>query len=188
MQHSGRNYHLSKDTPEGDLIAACIKKDAAAQCVVYERLYSKMLAVCQRYTGNRETARDIVQDGFVVLFEKIGTYAGTGSFEGWARKIFVNISLSHLRKNDALRYSEQIETTAGSSVTTGHILENISAGDIYRCIEQMPTGFRTIFNMYAIEGYTHNEIAEILKISESTSRSQYSRARNWLQNKLSDLK
>ena len=188
MQHSGRNSHLNKDTPESDLIAACRKKDAAAQRVVYERLFSKMLAVCQRYTGNRETARDIVQDGFVVLFEKIGTYAGTGSFEGWARKIFVNISLSYLRKNDALRYSEQIENSAGKSVTTGQILENISAGDILRCIEQMPSGFRTIFNMYAVEGYSHNEIAEILKISESTSRSQYSRARAWLQHKLNDLK
>ncbi|HHV03993.1 MAG: sigma-70 family RNA polymerase sigma factor [Bacteroidales bacterium] len=174
--------------PERDLIVACRKKEPAAQRVIYERLYSKMLAVCQRYTGNRETAKDIVQDGFVVLFEKIGTYAGTGSFEGWARKIFVNISLSYLRKNDALRYSEQIENSAGKSVTTGLILEKISASDILRCIEQMPSGFRTVFNMYAIEGYSHNEIAEILNISESTSRSQYSRARSWLQHKLNDFK
>ncbi len=140
MQHSGRNYHLNKDIPEGDLIAACLKKDAAAQRVIYERLYSRMLAVCQRYTGNRETARDIVQDGFVVLFDKIGTYAGTGSFEGWARKIFVNISLSYLRKNDALRYSEQIEaTTAGSSVTTG-IFENIAGiyTAVYNKCRQIP--------------------------------------------------
>lgn len=87
MQHSGRDFHLNKDIPESDLIATCKKNDATAQRVIYERLYSRMLAVCQRYTGNRETARDVVQDGFVVLFDKIGTYAGTGSFEGWARKI-----------------------------------------------------------------------------------------------------
>ncbi len=188
MQHSGRNFHLNKDIPESDLIAACKKNEAAAQRIIYERLYSRMLAVCQRYTGSRETARDIVQDGFVVLFEKIGTYAGTGSFEGWARKIFVNMSLSYLRRNDALRYSEPIENTTGRSVTTGLILENISANDILRCLEQMPYGFRTIFNVYAIEGYSHNEIAKLLDISESTSRSQYSRARSWLQNKLNDLK
>ena len=188
MQHSGRNFHLNKDIPESDLIAACKKNEAAAQRIIYERLYSRMLAVCQRYTGSRETARDIVQDGFVVLFEKIGTYAGTGSFEGWARKIFVNMSLSYLRRNDVLRYSEPIENTTGRSVTTGLILENISANDILRCLEQMPYGFRTIFNMYAIEGYSHNEIAKLLDISESTSRSQYSRARSWLQNKLNDLK
>ena len=188
MQHSGRDFHLNKDIPESDLIAACKKNDATAQRVIYERLYSRMLAVCQRYTGNRETARDVVQDGFVVLFDKIGTYAGTGSFEGWARKIFVNMSLSHLRKNDALKYTEPIENTAAKTVTTGLILENISAGDILHCMEQMPYGFRTIFNMYAIEGYSHNEIAKLLDISESTSRSQYSRARSWLQNKLNDLK
>lgn len=188
MQHSGPKFHLNKDTPESDLIAACKKKDATAQKVIYERFYSRMFAVCLRYTGNRETARDIVQDGFVVLFDKVGTYAGLGSFEGWARKIFVNLSLSYLRKKDTLRYSEPIENTTGKAVTSGLILENISAGDIMRCIEQMPHGFRTIFNMYAIEGYSHNEIAEILNISEGTSRSQYSRARSWLQQKLKDLK
>ena len=118
------------------------------------------------------------------MFEKIGTYAGTGSFEGWARKIFVNISLSYLRKNDVLRYSEQVDVSAGKTTISGNIIENISARDIMDCIEEMPTGFRTIFNMYAVEGYAHHEIAEMLNISESTSRSQYSRARNWLQNKL----
>jgi RNA polymerase sigma factor (sigma-70 family) len=188
MQHSGPKFHLNKNTPESDLIAACKKKDATAQKVIYERFYSRMFAVCLRYTGNRETARDIVQDGFVVLFDKVGTYAGLGSFEGWARKIFVNLSLSYLRKKDSLRYSEPIENTSGKAMTSGLILENISAGDIMRCIEQMPHGFRTIFNMYAIEGYSHNEIAEILNISEGTSRSQYSRARSWLQQKLKDLK
>ncbi|HHV40014.1 MAG: sigma-70 family RNA polymerase sigma factor [Bacteroidales bacterium] len=187
MQHSGQKFHLNKDTPESDLIAACRKKDAEAQRIIYERLYSKMLAVCQRYTGDRETAKDITQDGFVVLFDKIGTYAGLGSFEGWARKIFVNLSLSYLRKKDTLRYSQPIETTIGKASTSGFILENISAADIMRCIEQMPTGFRTIFNMYAIEGYTHSEIAKILNINEGTSRSQYSRARAWLQQKLKGL-
>ncbi len=146
-----------------------------------------MLAICQRYTGNRETAKDITQDGFVVLFDKIGTYAGIGSFEGWARKIFVNLSLSYLRKKDTLRYSEPIENTTGKALTSGFILEKISAKDIMNCIEQMPPGFRTVFNMYAIEGYSHNEIAKILNISEGTSRSQYSRARGWLQQKLKDL-
>lgn len=187
MQHSGQNFHLNKDTPESDLIAACKKKEAEAQKIMYERLYPKMLAVCQRYTGDRDTAKDITQDGFVVLFDKIGTYAGLGSFEGWARKIFVNLSLSYLRKKDALRFTQPIETSIGKAVTSGLILENISAADIMRCIEQMPAGFRTIFNMYAIEGYTHNEIAEILNINEGTSRSQYSRARVWLQQKLKSM-
>lgn len=184
MQHSGSKFHLTKDIPESTLIAACVKKNPAAQCALYERLYAKMLAVCTRYVGSRETARDLVQDGFVVLFDKIGMYAGTGSFEGWARKIFVNISLSYLRKNDVLRYSEQVDVSAGKTTISGNIIENISARDIMDCIEEMPTGFRTIFNMYAVEGYAHHEIAEMLNISESTSRSQYSRARNWLQNKL----
>lgn len=186
MQHSTTKNRLYEDFTESDLIAACVKKDPRAQRVVYERFYAKMLAVCTRYVGCRETAKDIVQDGFVVLFDKIGTFAGTGSFEGWVRKIMVNTSLSYLRKNDALRYSEQIETTIGKSTTTGNILENISAQDILHCIDQMPQGFRTIFNLYAIEGYPHQDIAQMLQINESTSRSQYSRARIWLQNRLTD--
>ena len=188
MQHFSTKNRLYEDFTESELIAACVKKDPRAQRVVYERFYAKMLAVCTRYTGSKETAKDLVQDGFVVLFDKIGTYAGTGSFEGWVRRIMVNTSLSYLRKNDALRMSQQIDITLGKSVTMGNILENISVQDIMRCVEQMPVGFRTIFNLYAVEGYPHQEIAKMLQINESTSRSQYSRARIWLQNRLTDPK
>lgn len=187
MQHFKPDNHLDKDSPESQLIAACVKKDPVAQRVVYERFYGKMVTVCQRYVGDKETAKDLVQDGFVVLFDKIGTYAGTGSFEGWARRLFVNTALSYLRKNDALRYSEQIEGSVSKSVVSGRILEDIAAQDILRCIDQMPAGFRTVFNLYAIEGYPHQEIAEMLHINESTSRSQFSRARTWLQHKLTEL-
>lgn len=186
MQRFSLENHLTKDFTESELIAACVKHDAQAQRVVYERFYAKMLGVCTRYVGNRETAKDVVQDGFVVVFEKIGTFAGTGSFEGWVRKIFVNVALTYLRKNDALRFSEPIDTSLGKSPVESSVLEGIAAKELLQSITEMPAGFRSIFNLYAVEGYSHQEIAQMLHINESTSRSQYSRARNWLQNKLNN--
>lgn len=187
MQHFGSKSRLVNDLTEEELIAACVKKDQTAQCVIYKRYYGIMLTLCVRYVGNREIAKDIVQDGFITLFDKIHTYARLGSFEGWAKRIFINTALSYLRKNDALRYSEQADTIALSATASDNILENMSAEDLLRCIASMPEGFRTIFNLYAIEGYQHREIARMLHINESTSRSQYTRAKLWLQNKIKSL-
>lgn len=184
MQHFNSQLRLSKDLTDEELIAACVKRDQAAQCVIYKRYYGTMLALCIRYVGSRETAKDIVQDGFIVLFDKINTYANLGSFEGWAKKIFINLSLSYLRKSDALRYTEQADTTNVPQLISGNILENMSAQDLLKCIASMPEGFRTVFNLHALEGFQHNEIAKMLHIREGTSRSQYTRARVWLQNKL----
>ena len=176
-----------KESPDLKLIESCIKGDRAAQKVIYDRLAPRMFPVCIRYVGDRELAQDILQDGFVTLFTRLDTYKGEGSFEGWARKIFVTTALMELRKKDALKMSEDLETVKGMKTETTTQLQNIGYKDLMKVITQLPTGFRTVFNMYAIEGYSHKEIGEILGISETTSRTQLSRARTWLQNKLKEI-
>ncbi|MCL2097472.1 MAG: RNA polymerase sigma factor [Bacteroidales bacterium] len=163
---------------EEELIAGCVRGNSAAQRQLYEKYAPKMMGVCLRYAGNRETARDLLHDGFIRLFYKINTYKGDGSFEGWMRRLFINTALEYLRKKDILdKYSEysMIEQSADYSV-----LERLSMNDLVAHIAAMPAGFRMVFNLYAVEGYSHFEIAKMLNISESTSRSQYTRARNYL--------
>ena len=143
-----------------------------------------MLAVCRRYLRDSELARDVLQDGFVTLFDKISTYKGEGSFEGWARKIFVNTALMQLRRNDALKYSDNIEDSQAMQMVQSNTLEQIGADEILKLVKEMPSGFRAVFNLYVIEGYSHEEIAEMLSITEGGSRSQLSRARTWLQSKI----
>ena len=176
-----------KENLDLKLIESCIKGDRSAQKVIYDRLAPRMFPVCIRYVGDRELAQDILQDGFVTLFTRLDTYKGEGSFEGWARKIFVTTALMDLRKKDALKMSEDLEVVRGMKTETTTQLQNIGYKDLMSVITQLPPGFRTVFNMYAIEGYSHKEIGEILGISETTSRTQLSRARIWLQNKLKEI-
>ncbi|MBE6251247.1 MAG: sigma-70 family RNA polymerase sigma factor [Bacteroidales bacterium] len=145
-----------------------------------------MFPVCIRYVGDRSVAEDILQEGFITLFTRIGTYKGEGSFEGWARRIFVTTALMHLRKKDALRMSDDLEAARGLKTDTTTQMENIGYKELMDMVMSLPTGFRTIFNMYAVEGYSHKEIAEILGISEVTSRTQFSRARAVLQKKIKE--
>ncbi len=169
------------------LIESCIKGDRASQKVVYDRLASRMLPLCMRYAGDNEQAMDILQDGFVTLFTQLKQYKGDGSFEGWARKIFVNTALMSLRKKDALKMSEDLDTIRGMKAETPSQGQNIGYQELMKLVMQLPAGFRTVFNMSVIEGYSHKEIGELLGISESTSRTQLSRARTWLQNKIKEL-
>ena len=169
------------------LIESCRKGDRSAQRVIYDRLAPRMFPLCIRYVGDRELAEDVLQDGFVTLFTHIADYKGDGSFEGWARKIFVTTALMELRRKGALKMSEDLEVIRGMKTDTVSQMQNIGYKDLMRIITQLPPGFRTVFNMYAIEGYSHKEIGEILGISETTSRTQLSRARTWLQNKINEI-
>ena len=169
-----------------DLVQRALKKESQAQRQLYEHLSGRMLALCCRYAGSREAAKDVMHDAFIIMFEKLGHYSGTGSFEGWARRIFVNTALTHLRKVDILRFSEPVEQVKVQPLSFTE-LDQISAQHILQCVASMPTGFRAVFNLFAIEGYPHHEIAAMLRISESTSRSQYLRARAWLQQKIREL-
>ena len=192
MQHSGAFLHLFRacimiEKPEFRLIESCIKGDRASQKVLYDRLASRMFPLCIRYVGDRELAEDILQEGFVTLFTHLSDYKGDGSLESWARKIFVNTALMELRKKDALKMSEDLETVRGMKTEITSQLQSIGYKDLMKLITQLPPGFRAVFNMYAVEGYSHKEIGDILGISESTSRTQFSRARSWLQNKLKEI-
>lgn len=185
MQLFVSKRHL--DTEAKFLVEQSIKGNRSAQKRIYDALSGKMLAVCLRYMGDRETAEDVLQDGFVTLFTKLDTYSGEGSFEGWARKIFVNTALMALRKNDALKMSEDIDT-AWNMVDDGPTtVQNIGYKELMHVVSELPAGFRTVFNMYVVEGYSHKEIAQELGISENTSRSQLQRARTMLQNKINEL-
>ncbi len=174
------------ETFDIQLIEACKKGDRAAQRVLYDRLAPRMFPVCIRYIGDRTLAEDTLQDGFITLFTKLDSYKGDGSFEGWARRIFVTTSLMSLRKKDALKMSDELEAVRGMKTEVTSQVENIGYKELMELVMSLPVGFRTVFNMYAVEGYSHKEIAEILNISEVTSRSQFSRARALLQSKIKE--
>lgn len=172
------------ETFDLQLIESCKKGNRAAQKILYDRLASRMFPVCIRYIGDRTAAEDVLQDGFITLFTRLDSYKGEGSFEGWARRIFVTTALMSLRKKDALKMSDELEAVRGMKAETTSQMQNIGYKELMELVMSLPPGFRTVFNMYAIEGYSHKEIADILGISETTSRTQFSRARAWLQNKI----
>lgn len=173
---------------EQKLIKGCKSGESWAQKQLYERYASAMMSVCIRYTGNRDSARDLLHDGFIKVFTKINSYTGAGSFAGWVRKIFVTTALESLRANNALKFSVDVEELVNDIEDISlSVFEQLSANDLLACVAQLPDGFRTIFNLHAIEGYSHAEIAQILNIQESTSRSQYYRARQILQKSVTYL-
>jgi RNA polymerase sigma-70 factor (ECF subfamily) len=170
------------------IIDACVRGESWARKRVYEEYAPTMMSLCIRYAGNKEIARDLLQDGFIKVFTRIHTYSYKGAFAGWMYRIFVTTSLEYLRKTDALKsavdimdYSEQLKDVDVS------VLDRLSEEDLMDCIEKLPPGYRTVFNMYAIEGYSHKEIAEILGISITTSKTQFLRARTALQKSVKSL-
>ena len=184
MQLFKNRMHLN--TRETEWIEGAKRGDRRSQKAIYELLSAKMYAVCLRYMGDRDSAEDILQDGFVTLFSKLDSYSGEGSFEGWARKIFVNTALMSLRKKDALKNTEDVDAARQIASDEPTPVQRIAHDELLKMIAALPPGFRTVFNMYVIEGYSHKEIAEVLDISETTSRSQLQRARTLLQTKIKE--
>ena len=172
---------LSLFSNEDDLARAVQRQDPKAQTRLYEKFSSKMLAVCTRYVGDKMEAEDVMIDGFMRIFDKIDQFTFQGSFEGWIRKIMVNEALMYVRSKKMIIVDLEYvtEETSDSSFST-----DLEAADLMKIIEELPVGYRTVFNLYAIEGYNHLEIAGMLGISEGTSKSQLSRARAMLQAKL----
>lgn len=161
---------------EPELIQQCLKGEAKAQKKLYEIYSRQMFGICLRYSNTREDARDIMQEGFVKIFTKLSQYSGKGSFEGWMKRIFINCALEHYRINKV--YNDQSDVEQAYDVSYNNFtLEKISQKEILAVMNKMAPGYRTVLNLYAIEGYSHAEIAEILGISEGTSKSQLSRAR-----------
>lgn len=172
---------------EQQLIAGCRRGERRAQKELYDLYSRKMMGVCLRYVNDRETARDLLQDGFVKVFTNIDTYTGIGSFEGWLRRVFVNCVLEYLRRSDVLREATGLDSVAELTQPDSSAISDLSAAELMRLVQELPAGFRTVFNLFAVEGYSHKEIGEMLDISESTSRSQFLRARQLLQRKIKAL-
>lgn len=171
-----RNQNIS----DSDLIRGCMESDRRMQEELYRRFSPRMYAVCLRYAGNAEEAEDILQEGFIKVFKKLDSFRNEGSFEGWIRRIFVNTAIEHFRrKKYLLPVTEKEENTIEGKYTS--VLDELGAKDIMALVQQLSPGYRTVFNMYVVEGYTHKEIADQLGISEGTSKSQLSRAKVILQ-------
>lgn len=194
MQRFGEKLHLNNQdnrrkepSSERELLEACKRGDRTAQKKLYDSLAAKMFAICLRYMGQRDAAEDVLQEGFVTLFSRLDSYSGEGSFEGWARKIFVNTALMELRKKDALKMSEDLETAWNVSSDGVSQVQSVGYHELLKLIASLPPGYRTVFNLSVIEGYSHKEIAQTLGITEVTSRSQLQRARVMLQEKIKKL-
>ena len=167
-------------TPESDLISGCIEGNRRMQEELYRRFSPRMYAVCLRYATSSEEAEDILQEGFIKIFKKLDSYRGDGSFEGWIRRIFVNTAIEHFRRRRYLQpVTEKEESTVEGKYLS--VLDSLAEKDILELIRQLSPGYRTVFNMYVVEGYTHKEIGDMLGISEGTSKSQLSRAKVILQ-------
>lgn len=147
---------------------------------LYNRYAPKMYGLCLRYASNSEEAEDILQEGFIKVFNKIGSFRKEGSFEGWMRRIFVNTAIEQFRKKIHLQpITEYEENTVEGKYLS--VLDSMAEKDIIQLVQQLSPGYRTVFNMYVVEGYTHKQIADALGISEGTSKSQLSRAKQILQ-------
>ncbi|QQR97170.1 MAG: RNA polymerase sigma factor [Sphingobacteriales bacterium] len=158
------------------LIAGCLQKKRDAQYKLYQMMSGKMFAVCLRYAKDRESAEDILQEGFVKIFNSLEKFRGDGSFEGWVRRIMVNTAVEYYRKNikmyPIVSIEEQVKETDFDTIG-----DDLEVADIYNMINSLSPGYRTVFNLYVVEGYSHKEVAEMLNISEGTSKSQLARAR-----------
>src|ERR1700755_2421519 len=166
---------------EEAILQGCLKNDGAAQKALYEKYCAKMLVVCYRYAHNREDAEDMLQEGLIKVFSQIHTFESRGALEGWIRRIIVHTCINNLKKNKRFNESVDIIHATGVQVREESIPSIIQAKEVVECIRMLPLGYRTVLNLYAIEGYSHKEISELLDVEESTSRSQYTRAKQMLE-------
>ena len=169
---------------DATLVKECVKGNAKAQHMLFERFSRKMLGVCLRYSKKLEEAEDVLQDGFIKVFSNLKYFTNEGSLEGWIRRIMVNTALDAIRKNTKFLKDISIDVVDFQIGNNDYTIEKMNAEDLLSLINSMPEGYKVVFNMYAIEGYKHNDIATTLGISESTSKSQYLRAKAYLRAKL----
>jgi RNA polymerase sigma-70 factor (ECF subfamily) len=168
-----------------EIIRGCLNGNRRDQELLYRRHSARMYAVCLQYSGNDEEARDILQEGFIKVFEKLDCYKHEGSFEGWMRKIMVNTALEKYRSRTNLYRVDDIDTLSGhESEPDAGDFSGLEADDLLAIIRELPPKYRMVFNLYAIEGYSHKEISKMIRISEGTSKSNLARARTILQRRV----
>ncbi|WP_094568728.1 RNA polymerase sigma factor [Mucilaginibacter xinganensis] len=167
-----------------ELIKKCKANERKAQELLYKQFASKMMGVCLRYATDRMEAEDMLQNGFIKVFQKIEDYRGDGSFEGWIRRIMVHSSIEYYRKYHKMVQMVDIEDAAAHTSVDALATSKLAANELMALIQQLAPGYRIVFNLYAIEGYSHREIAEMTGITEGASKSQLSRARSVLKEKV----
>lgn len=181
-----RKQPISALTDEKSLIEGCLKGHESYQFELYKRFAGKMMIVCKRYAGSKQEAEDFLQEAFIRIYDKLHTYQHSGSLEGWIRRVVVHTALNKLRSRKF--YDDIPEDLPVQDHSHVDVMSELGERDLLKMISDLPSGYRTVFNMYAIDGYDHAEIAETLGISEGTSRSQLAKARATLKNALEKQK
>jgi RNA polymerase sigma factor (sigma-70 family) len=170
------------------IIEGCAKHERKAQQLLYDKYSRFLLGICLRYAGDKAEAEDILQDSFLKIFFSIKDFSGTGSFAGWLRRVTVNTAITHYHKNLKHRYHIEIEEYVSVETGTSSFEDSLfTSEELYIVMNELPAGYRMVFNLYAVEGYKHKEIADMLGIDTNTSKSQYSRAKAVLREKLEKL-
>jgi len=177
------NQESNHTLSESDIIQGCLDGNRQIQEIFYKKYASKMYGVCLRYSGNVEDANDLLQEGFIKVFKNLGKFRGDGSFEGWVRRIFVNTSIEHFRKKVKLYNVSEVQENTIEDIEL-NVLDSMAEKDIISLVHELSPGYKAVFNMHVIEGYSHKEIAEILGITEGTSKSQLARAKGVLKKSL----
>ncbi|MEY4486517.1 MAG: hypothetical protein RL440_1050 [Bacteroidota bacterium] len=172
---------------EQELIQDCIAARPKAQKALFDIYAPKLYVVCLRYMKDQMRAQDVLQDTFVKIFAHIGNYKSEGAFEGWLKKIAVNTCLDQLRKDKKLLTDVSLDDVSHKLAHQDYSAEKLMADDLLKLVQALPDGYRTVFNLFAIEGYSHQEIAQQLSISESTSKTQYLRARAYLKDRIENI-
>jgi len=176
---------------EPNIIEGCVQEKRKAQYMLYQHFASPMLSLCMRYCRNRMEAEDVLQEGFIKIFQKISTFRQSGSLEGWVRRIMINQAINHLKAKKML-FLDTDPQALGNWIPdegpTEQGEQRYKLEVLMEAIQTLPPGYKVVFNLYVFEGYSHKEIAEELEISENTSKSQLSRARNYLRKILAELK
>jgi len=179
---------LKEGMTDEQLVKECVSGNTLAQRTFYDLFSKKMMGVCLRYTNNVDEAQDVLQDGFIKIFNKLPDFESKGSLEGWVRRIIVNTALDQYRKNKKHQNDVDVDVVGYKLEKKEYIIESLTAEYLLKMIQTIPEGYRIVFNLFAIEGYSHKEIAERLGVTESTSKSQYSRAKSLLRQMVVDNK
>lgn len=169
---------------DSEIIRGCQKGSLKMQRVLYERFAPKMLGVCLRYARDKEEAEDMLQEGFIKVFLKLGEFRGDGSFEGWIRRIMINTAINYYMRFRKHLYQQDIKEIEEITEDQHVAFDHLHVKDLLALVQSLPSGYRTVFNLYEIEGYQHKEIAEMMEISVSTSKTQLLHARRLLQKRL----
>jgi len=178
---------------EDQVIEECKKGKHKSFGMLYDKYAAKMMGVCFRYSKTKDEAEDVLQEGFIKVFQKIKSFEGKGSFEGWMRRIMVNTAINNYKANIKHYYHDDVDQDNNINLKTDDTLpfefdDNVSKLQIVKLIQELPAGYQLVFNLYVIEGLTHQEIAEELEVSINTSKSQLYKARKWLRNKILENK